>query len=656
MTTDDGTAWQAVQDEARKMANRGQHAEGLAHLLNAASTPASDLQLAAIFQYASTHGQYEQVLDLAEAYAEGRKSRLLRHRFCNAWALDVLRKAGRFDTVLDMISSFEPDQMAVPLFYHHLATALHDEAFLRAVDGDPRLEKLFVLSVEQAHIDQRTPSEFILRNSTQFIAAPQAYTTFLLIHRRLMTTVLDRLSQSKNVLLVRLQLNAVEGLSGKALVTALADATPREVSAIWTMHKARLHQLMRLFYIDGSFEYAASHLAPQIILTFEKLGVGHPDTALTLIVENWVDRIAQRYEGHTGDMPTGVLDQLAILHKARAPQVYDWYIANRPNSAELSGLRIFNPERSFPAPRLSPDRKPRVAVCISGQLRGYKLAFPKMQRHLLANTEPVIFVDAWRKIGRKTPTPAQAWRMFDGEFLNAYQSVANNMGYPAMQARYPALTTLDDASNVDAQALADFYGCPIDHVRVEDDETGAFVHYSNPQKMYHKIQGAQALLESSGIDADAVLRIRPDKNINGAAREFDWHRMIDTSLNDRVFYADFPYRTHPSSGLVIGDQAGIATMELMHVYANARDTTVEAGKLGWEDWPAQPRAHANLSHALWLNGVRVDTMPVQWGNNFDPDRLSSAATLALVEQDISSRTPDSNDDRLVAAARADLAK
>ena len=97
-------------------------------------------------------------------------------------------------------------------------------------------------------------------------------------------------------------------------------------------------------------------------------------------------------------------------------------------------------------------------------------------------------------------------------------------------------------------------------------------------------------------------------------------------------------------------------MELMHIYANARDTTVEAGKLGWEDWPAQPRAHANLSHALWLNGVRVDTMPVQWGNNFDPDRLSSAATLALVEQDISSRTPDSNDERLVAAARADLAR
>ncbi|WP_425102285.1 hypothetical protein [Tropicibacter sp. S64] len=656
MTSLSEAEWQEVQAEAKKMANAGQHAEGLAHLMSIVGEEPTDIQRAAIFQYASTFGQVETALPMAEAYAEERHARRLQHRFCNAWALDVLRKAGRYDTVLDLVCSFDADQMAVPIFYHLLAVALHDETLLRRVQDDPRLETLFVISVEQASIDAaRFPSEFILRNATQFVAAPQAYTTFLMVHRRLLDAVSDRLGTAKNVLLVRLLLNRVEGVRREALADALAVAHAREITAVWTIRRDRMPELMRLFYIDGSFDYTARVLPPQVILSFEKLGLGFPDTALTLITESWVDRIPERYADCPEEMPTGVLDQLAILHRKRAPQVYDWYIAHRGNADALTGLTIFNPERSFPAPRLALERKPRVGVCISGQLRGYQLAFPKMQKNLLAGTEPVIFVDTWKKIGRKTPTPAQAWRMFGGEFLVAYQAVANNMGYPAMQARYPALTTLDDASNVTAEELAAVYGCPIEHVRVEDDETGVFTGYSNPQKMYHKILGCQTMLEDSGIEVDAALRIRPDKAVNGVTRDFNWHRIIANSAQDKVFYADFPYRTHPSSGLVIGDQAGIATMELMHIYARAIHTTVEAGTLDWADWPAQPRAHANLSHALWLNGVKMDTMPVQWGNNLDPDRLTSAATLALVEQDVASRTPDANDERLLAAARADLA-
>ena len=148
--------------------------------------------------------------------------------------------------------------------------------------------------------------------------------------------------------------------------------------------------------------------------------------------------------------------------------------------------------------------------------------------------------------------------------------------------------------------------------------------------------------------------MRPDKSLDGVTPAFDWHQLIDASHNDRVFYADFPARTHPTSGFVIGDQAGIATMELMHIYARAEETTVEAGHLGWTDWPATPRAHANLSHALWINGVRIDTMPVRWGKMFDPEALTPAAVLALLEQDLADRAPDASDDRLLAAAKDDL--
>ena len=245
--------------------------------------------------------------------------------------------------------------------------------------------------------------------------------------------------------------------------------------------------------------------------------------------------------------------------------------------------------------------------------------------------------------------------MFSGQFLPAYQSVASSIGFLAMQARYPRLTTLDDASTVDIPRLAAFYGCPETHIRIEDDETGRFVNFSNPQKMYYKIRGAQDMLEASGMEFDGVMRIRPDKGVAGSDMRFNWRRMLDQSHNERVFFADFPSRTHPSSGLVIGDQAGIATMELMHLYACAEQTTSEAAALNWRDFPVTARAHANLSHALWINGVRVDTMPMRWGQMFDPDPLSHKDVLALVEQDIADRDQDSHDERLLAAAKADLA-
>lgn len=651
----DMTPWQDVVKAAWAAAQAGRQEEAVESLIARAGTPPADPELSVILHMSAVHGQHARTLALALAYLT-RQAPQKGNRHCNVWALEVLRKSGRFEEFITHTLAFDPDQISIPLFYVMLSAALHDETFLRAFEDDPRLETLFAMMVAQAHASgHQVRSEFIFKNAFTFTSAPQLYSTVFPIHRRLMLAVDADLPDSKNVFLARLQLGLSEGIDGAALVRALDDVTPQELCAIWTIRKERMAELMRPFYIEGSFNTAARDLAPHVVLTFEKIFSGLPDTALRLIVRDWVDHIPDRY-GDTApdDLPTDVLDQLVLIHRSRRPDIHDWYMARRPDPEALRDLALFNPGTTFPAPALSLARKPRVGVCISGQLRGYTQAHPTIMRHLLNDVEPVIFVDTWRKIGRKTPTPAQAWRMFSGAFLKAYQSTADAMGFQAMRARYPALTALDDASTVDVAGLAAFYGCPETHVRVEDDETGVFTGFSNPQKMYHKIRGCQDMLEASGLEVDAVLRMRPDKSLDGVTPAFDWHQLIDASHNDRVFYADFPARTHPTSGFVIGDQAGIATMELMHIYARAEETTVEAGHLGWTDWPATPRAHANLSHALWINGVRIDTMPVRWGKMFDPEALTPAAVLALLEQDLADRTPDASDDRLLAAAKDDL--
>ncbi|WP_299694822.1 hypothetical protein [uncultured Tateyamaria sp.] len=651
----DMTPWNDIVRAAWAEAQAGRQTEAVESLIARVGPSPADPELSVILHMSAVHGQHARALPLAEAYLT-RQAPVRANRHCNVWALEILRKAGRFEDFVAHTLAFAPDQISIPLFYVMLAGALHDETFLRTFETDPRLETLFAMMVEQAHASgHQVRSEFIFKNAFTFTSAPQLYSAVFPIHRRLMLAVDGQLSDSKNVFLARLQLGLGEGIDGAALVRALVDVTPQELCAVWTIRKERMAELMRPFYIEGSFNTAARDLAPHVVLTFEKIFSGLPDTALRLIVRDWVDHIPRRYaDTAPADLPTDVLDQLVLIHRGRRPDIHDWYMARRPDAEALGHLRLFNPGVTFPAPALSLTRKPRVGVCISGQLRGYTQAHPTVMRHLLGDVEPVIFVDTWRKIGRKTPTPAQAWRMFSGAFLKTYQSTADAMGFQAMQARYPALTALDDASTVDVETLAAFYGCPPDHIRIEDDETGVFTGYSNPRKMYHKIRGAQAMLEASGIEVDAALRIRPDKSLDGVTPAFDWHQLIDASHNDRVFFADFPARTHPTSGFVIGDQAGIATMELMHIYTQAEDTTVEAGKLGWSDWPATPRAHANLSHALWINSVRIDTMPVRWGKMFDPEALTAQAVLGLLELDMADRTPDVTDAQLLAAAQADI--
>lgn len=653
----DTQSWDTTVKDAWSMAAGGEPAQAVHSLLEAAgTTPPEDNKLAPLLHIAAIYGQQGLVVDIAESYLT-RSAPAQTNTFANVWALEILRRAGRFDLFVTKCLAFDGAQIGVPVFYSNLAMVLHDEDFLVTFDGDPRIGQLFAMATEQANVTlPGARHEFIFKNAFVFTSAPQSYFSLRPVHQTLLEGLLDQLEPSANLVLMRLQLGLLDGIDSADLMQALSTATPQELFAIWTIGKDRMTELMQLFYADKSFSEAVRSLDPKVVLTFEKINPGQPDTALRLIVDGWVDNIPTRY-GDTppAELPTKVLDQLALIHRRRRPDIYDWYIARRPDAQALTSLAVLKSTRRFPAPHLKLGRKPRVAVCISGQLRGYTQAYALVKQHLLSDVEPVIFVDTWAKIGRKSPTPAQAWRMFSGEFLKVYQALGQSIGFQAMQARYSALTSLDDASNIDVQTLASFYGCPHEHVRIEDDADSAFAHYSNPRKMYHKIRGAQDMLETSGIEVDAVLRIRPDKSLDGVTAAFNWRNLITTSHNDRVFFADFPGRTHPTSGFVIGDQAGIATMDMMHVYARAEETTVEAGVLGWMDWPAAPRAHANLSHALWINNIRIDTMPVRWGKMFDPEPLSAQAVLTLVEADLDGRTRDTQDEQLLAAARAGVA-
>jgi hypothetical protein len=55
----------------------------------------------------------------------------------------------------------------------------------------------------------------------------------------------------------------------------------------------------------------------------------------------------------------------------------------RPSEEERSRLR----------------HRPRIALCISGQLRGYQECFPSVHRHIISRFATDVFVQTWRKVG-----------------------------------------------------------------------------------------------------------------------------------------------------------------------------------------------------------------------------------------------------------------
>ncbi len=139
----------------------------------------------------------------------------------------------------------------------------------------------------------------------------------------------------------------------------------------------------------------------------------------------------------------------------------------KPYQALQAGLHRY-------APALAGRRKLRVAICLSGQLRGYEAALETWRAEFLRSIEPVFFIHSWEGIGRSDAQPFRYVLPFEGaRFCDAYREVALSLGYEAMQARHPSLYAALGAGNrTDAEALKALYGTP--HIVLEDDKGPKF--------------------------------------------------------------------------------------------------------------------------------------------------------------------------------------
>ncbi|MFT7136697.1 MAG: hypothetical protein ACI80I_002704 [Akkermansiaceae bacterium] len=299
------------------------------------------------------------------------------------------------------------------------------------------------------------------------------------------------------------------------------------------------------------------------------------------------------------------------------------------------------------APVLVGRGKPKVAICLSGQLRGYETALATWRKTILRNVEPVFFLHTWTGIGRSDAQPFRYVLPFAGTaFPDAYRQVALSMGYDAMRARYPALYTALAAGNMATpEHLKAIYGT--DHVVLEDDADAQFASFTNQQKMHYKIHAADQMAQSCG-GFDLHMRLRPDLAIKLVG--FDWRDLASACAARPMVFAEKPFGLHYRN-LMIGDQCAIGTPDVMRLYSGTWDSFSPLAQAGLGRCPKHLTGHVSLAMTAYTNGLVVERLPLRFGTLQDAEPLGSRDILIALQHD---GRGDANDQKLLNAVRTDL--
>ena len=286
----------------------------------------------------------------------------------------------------------------------------------------------------------------------------------------------------------------------------------------------------------------------------------------------------------------------------------------------------------------------KIAVCVSGQLRGYQKAFQSWSRLGLDHHDVTYFVDTWRDIGRN-------WRRI-WAFATRFPELTDNLGGPDavafLRQRYPTLAEAVLAADVDVARLQAFYGTP--HVAVEDDKDGRFVGRANVWKMHYKIERAHRMARESGIAFDLILRIRPDIAITREA-PVDWSAVHARAHAERLLFTDLPLR-YVHDKLELGDQFAVGAPDVMDIYAAVlNDLTAwqTAGKIPY-GLPRTLRNHEALGLLTLYRGILAEQLPVLRNSSFfDPSMPTVSEIHAMLKTDLSNREIDALDRMFIEA-------
>ncbi|MFC0407899.1 tetratricopeptide repeat protein [Roseomonas elaeocarpi] len=245
-------------------------------------------------------------------------------------------------------------------------------------------------------------------------------------------------------------------------------------------------------------------------------------------------------------------------------------------------------ELPLAAPRIVDyPKQPRVAVCISGQLRGYQEAWPHLKRNVIDPLGADVFVSTWNMVGA---TSLGAYDLVDRVLPRSFlDGLPKSLAHlPEFRSKFPETARLiTEDTEVSAAGLAAELGAKACDV----EDAGGFVEKMqhlkvsgsriNPCRMVYKVWRcnnlAQQHSKDEGVPYDLVFRVRPDLLIDGIDLADVLHGTKDRS---KIAFSFF-------KSLLFDDQFAAGSPEAMNQYAGI--------------WPAIEKAGTN-EYLPWLRG------------------------------------------------------
>jgi hypothetical protein len=334
---------------------------------------------------------------------------------------------------------------------------------------------------------------------------------------------------------------------------------------------------------------------------FEKFGQKFKESLVTGLIKSGRLSIAIIIDKHKpGNRLGSNIDNLII------DQSLDLVIFKKLQSLES------NQEKNNQIKTLGASNKPRVAVCISGQLRGYKAAFHSINELLSQLFDFDVYISTWSDVGCREPFPlVAANRVFNGEFLDSFKSVISNglISWEDFKVQYPSLMALIHSDN---EVDKDFIYKSFDKANkvILDIQNESDVNLpTNQHKMFYKIERAFELVESQDLKYDFVIRMRPDRAISlkvGIDEAFEQFNLC----NNNQMLVDMSFMLHPFKGFVIGDTFALSDFNMMNHYAKF----YSEGRYK----PDYIRPHNDLAFHLFAKNIEINDSPFSFSSFLNP--------------------------------------
>ncbi len=254
----------------------------------------------------------------------------------------------------------------------------------------------------------------------------------------------------------------------------------------------------------------------------------------------------------------------------------------------------------------------KIAICASGQLRGYESAYPTWKYLGFEGHDVDLFIHTWRDVGRRQPENiAHFQRCFQGRVLADMVMLGGTYGYDTLRARLPNLfRVFESVRCVTDQEVSEFY--QTEHIGIDDEASDQFRIFTNCMKMHYKIKMCHQIMLKTNKNYDLVLRMRPDKEVVQSP-QIDWEELHFRSITERRLFNDWAMNINDGGGLFMGDQIAVGSMDPMSVYADTFDFVQRCIQNGWSCIPGGFIPHSSLAYAVACAGVRTSIIP---GMNF----------------------------------------